>query len=31
MEPELAVWETPEFDEIVVAAEVTMYLARLED
>ncbi|MER6922026.1 pyrroloquinoline quinone precursor peptide PqqA [Streptomyces spiralis] len=31
MESELAVWETPEFDEIVVAAEVTMYLARLEE
>ncbi|CAK7283706.1 MULTISPECIES: pyrroloquinoline quinone precursor peptide PqqA [Streptomyces] len=31
MECELAVWETPDFDEIVVAAEVTMYLARLED
>jgi len=31
MDCELAVWETPEFDEIVVAAEVTMYLARLED
>ncbi|MER6330779.1 pyrroloquinoline quinone precursor peptide PqqA [Streptomyces sp. NPDC014983] len=31
MECELAVWETPEFDEIVVAAEVTMYLARLEE
>jgi coenzyme PQQ precursor peptide PqqA len=31
MESQLAVWETPEFDEIVVAAEVTMYIARLED
>jgi coenzyme PQQ precursor peptide PqqA len=31
MESELAVWETPEFDEIAVAAEVTMYLARMED
>ncbi|MEW2624138.1 pyrroloquinoline quinone precursor peptide PqqA [Streptomyces sp. NPDC048106] len=31
MECELAVWETPEFEEIVVAAEVTMYLARLEE
>ncbi|MER6978880.1 pyrroloquinoline quinone precursor peptide PqqA [Streptomyces carpinensis] len=31
MESDLAVWETPEFDEIVVAAEVTMYLARLEE
>jgi coenzyme PQQ precursor peptide PqqA len=27
----LDVWETPEFDEIAVAAEVTMYAARLED
>lgn len=24
-------WETPEFEEIGVAAEVTMYVARLED
>jgi coenzyme PQQ precursor peptide PqqA len=31
METQLAVWETPEFDEIAVAAEVTMYLARMED
>jgi coenzyme PQQ precursor peptide PqqA len=31
MESQLAVWETPEYDEIVVAAEVTMYIARLED
>jgi coenzyme PQQ precursor peptide PqqA len=31
MESELAVWETPEFDEIGVAAEVTMYIAQLED
>ncbi|WNM33294.1 pyrroloquinoline quinone precursor peptide PqqA [Streptomyces sp. Li-HN-5-11] len=31
MESELAVWETPEFDEIAVAAEVTMYLAQLDD
>ncbi|PZH11318.1 pyrroloquinoline quinone precursor peptide PqqA [Streptomyces sp. GD-15H] len=31
MESQLAVWETPEFDEIAVAAEVTMYMARLED
>ncbi|MDX2594415.1 MULTISPECIES: pyrroloquinoline quinone precursor peptide PqqA [Streptomyces] len=30
-ESPLAVWETPEFDEIAVAAEVTMYLDRLED
>lgn len=25
------VWETPEFEEIGVAAEVTMYVARLDD
>ncbi|MEU6321797.1 pyrroloquinoline quinone precursor peptide PqqA [Streptomyces sp. NPDC047009] len=31
MESELAEWETPEFEEIAVAAEVTMYVARLED
>lgn len=31
MESQLAVWETPEFDEIEVAPEVTMYVARLED
>ncbi|MGV9249928.1 pyrroloquinoline quinone precursor peptide PqqA [Streptomyces sp. NPDC003697] len=31
MESELAVWETPEFVEITVAAEVTMYLDRLEE
>lgn len=31
MESQLTVWETPEFDEIAVAAEVTMYMARLED
>ncbi|MGW5328293.1 pyrroloquinoline quinone precursor peptide PqqA [Streptomyces sp. NPDC004014] len=31
MESQLAVWETPDFDEIAVAAEVTMYLARLEE
>ncbi|MFC5953558.1 pyrroloquinoline quinone precursor peptide PqqA [Streptomyces pratens] len=31
MESQLAVWETPEFDEIGVAAEVTMYVAQLED
>ncbi|MFD4969508.1 pyrroloquinoline quinone precursor peptide PqqA [Streptomyces sp. NPDC058424] len=27
----LEAWETPEFEEIAVAAEVTMYVARLED
>jgi coenzyme PQQ precursor peptide PqqA len=31
MESQLEVWETPEFDEIAVAAEVTMYVARLEE
>jgi coenzyme PQQ precursor peptide PqqA len=25
------VWETPEFDEIAVAPEVTMYVAQLDD
>ncbi|HKN98805.1 MAG TPA: pyrroloquinoline quinone precursor peptide PqqA [Pseudonocardiaceae bacterium] len=30
MESQLA-WETPEFEEVAVAAEVTMYVARLED
>ncbi|MDP9828972.1 pyrroloquinoline quinone precursor peptide PqqA [Kineosporia succinea] len=24
-------WETPVFDEIAVAPEVTMYIARLDD
>jgi coenzyme PQQ precursor peptide PqqA len=31
MESQLAVWETPEFEEIGVAPEVTMYIATLED
>lgn len=31
MESELAVWEAPEFEEIGVPPEVTMYVARLED
>jgi len=31
MESERVVWETPEFVEIGVAAEVTMYVARMED
>ena len=31
MESELLVWATPEFDEIVVAPEVTMYIAQLEN
>jgi coenzyme PQQ precursor peptide PqqA len=30
MESQLA-WETPEFDEVGVAPEVTMYIAQLED
>jgi coenzyme PQQ precursor peptide PqqA len=30
MESQLAVWETPEFDEIGVAPEVTMYIAQLD-
>ncbi|MGQ0482658.1 MAG: pyrroloquinoline quinone precursor peptide PqqA [Pseudonocardia sp.] len=30
MESQLAVWETPEFDEIGVAPEVTMYVAQLD-
>ena len=31
MDSQLPVWETPEFDEIGVAPEVTMYIAQLED
>jgi coenzyme PQQ precursor peptide PqqA len=31
MESQLTVWETPEFDEIGVAPEVTMYIAQLDD
>jgi coenzyme PQQ precursor peptide PqqA len=31
MDARLAVWETPEFDEIEVRPEVTMYVADLED
>jgi coenzyme PQQ precursor peptide PqqA len=31
MESQLAAWESPEFEEIAVAAEVTMYLGQLED
>lgn len=31
MESPTAVWETPEFDEIAVAPEVTMYIAQMED
>jgi coenzyme PQQ precursor peptide PqqA len=30
MESALDAWETPEFDEIEVAPEVTMYVAVLE-
>ncbi len=29
MESQLAVWETPDFDEVGVAPEVTMYIAQL--
>ncbi|MEV7041776.1 pyrroloquinoline quinone precursor peptide PqqA [Amycolatopsis sp. NPDC051061] len=31
MEHRVVVWETPEFDEIAVAPEVTMYVAQLAD
>jgi len=31
MESQLPVWETPEFDEIGVAPEVTMYIAQLDE
>ena len=31
MESQLAVWETPEFDEIAVAPEVTMYVNPTND
>lgn len=31
MESRLTEWETPEFDEIAVAPEVTMYVAQLAD
>jgi coenzyme PQQ precursor peptide PqqA len=31
MESQLAEWQTPEFDEIAVAPEVTMYIAQLQD
>jgi coenzyme PQQ precursor peptide PqqA len=31
METAVAVWETPEFEEIGCAPEVTMYVARMED
>ena len=31
METQLVEWETPEFDEVGVAPEVTMYVAQLDD
>lgn len=31
MESQLTEWETPEFDEVGVAPEVTMYIAQLEN
>jgi coenzyme PQQ precursor peptide PqqA len=31
MESQMVAWETPEFDEIGVAPEVTMYVDQLED
>jgi coenzyme PQQ precursor peptide PqqA len=31
MESQLEVWETPEFDEVGVAPEVTMYVAQMDD
>ena len=31
MESQLEVWETPDFDEVGVAPEVTMYIAQLEE
>ena len=31
MESQLDAWETPEFDEVAVAPEVTMYVARMDD
>jgi coenzyme PQQ precursor peptide PqqA len=31
MESQFAEWETPEFDEVAVAPEVTMYIAQLEN
>jgi len=31
MESQLAEWETPEFDEVGVAPEVTMYIAQMEE
>jgi coenzyme PQQ precursor peptide PqqA len=31
METQVAVWETPEFEEVACAPEVTMYVARMDD
>ncbi len=31
MEAQLATWQPPEFEEIGVAPEVTMYVAQMED
>ena len=31
MESQLVEWETPEFDEVGVAPEVTMYIAQMDD
>jgi len=31
MESQLVEWETPEFDEVGVAPEVTMYVAQMEE
>jgi coenzyme PQQ precursor peptide PqqA len=31
MESQVAVWEMPDFEEVGVAAEVTMYVAQLAD
>ena len=31
MESQLTAWQTPEFEEVAVAAEVTMYLGQMED
>jgi coenzyme PQQ precursor peptide PqqA len=28
---EIRVWETPQFEEIGVAPEVTMYIAQMDD
>ncbi len=31
MDSQLEQWAKPEFDEVAVAPEVTMYIAQLED